>query len=254
MLAHIVSQTRQNVEFLMAHNEISRDAGQDILAKLPTASDITARELSDQTRRMTIQPSSAPTSSYDPPAAPPPGPPVRRAPPAQPQPSLQRAKALWTYNENGSVCTFPSFLTNSTLMSVLQEPNDLSFRAGDIIEVVAETNTDWWTGRLNGKQGLFPSNYVEKIPGSPPSYPPPSDTRGASPAPLAPYNSGPPAPYQPVYNGPPQGGYQAQSPQPYNPYLGPPSQPPQQVVAQQAPPSEPAKSNRFGGMGRLVRH
>lgn len=110
MLAHIVSQTRQNVEFLMAHNEISRDAGQDILAKLPTASDITARELSDQTRRMTIQPSLPPTSSYDPPPAQPSGPPVRRVPPTQPQPSLQRAKALWTYNENGSVCTFPPFL------------------------------------------------------------------------------------------------------------------------------------------------
>ena len=110
LLAHIVSQTRQNVEFLMAHNEISRDAGQDILAKLPTASDITARELSDQTRRMTIRPSSPPTSSYDHPSAPPPGPPVRRVPPAQPQPSMQRAKALWSYNENGSVCTFPRLL------------------------------------------------------------------------------------------------------------------------------------------------
>ena len=119
LLAHIVSQTRQNVEFLMAHNEISRDAGQDILAKLPTASDITARELSDQTRRMTIRPSSTPTSSYDPPSAPPPGPPVRRVPPAQPQPSMQRAKALWSYNENGSVMHFPLSLINSTLTSMI---------------------------------------------------------------------------------------------------------------------------------------
>ena len=94
----------------MAHNEISRDAGQDILVKLPTASDITVRELSDQTRRMAIPPSSRPTSSYDSP----PGPPVRRVPPTQPQPSLQRAKALWTYNENGSVRTSPvSYLFNT---------------------------------------------------------------------------------------------------------------------------------------------
>jgi hypothetical protein len=102
LLAHIVSQTRQNVEFLMAHNEISRNEGQVILAKLPTANDITVRELSDQTRRMAIPPSSPPTSSYDSL----PGPPVRRVPPTQPQPqpSLQRAKALWAYNENGSVC------------------------------------------------------------------------------------------------------------------------------------------------------
>ena len=26
-----------------------------------------------------------------------------------------------------------------------------------------ETNADWWTGKVKGKQGLFPSNYVEKI-------------------------------------------------------------------------------------------
>lgn len=130
-----------------------------------------------------------------------------------------------------------------------KEPNDLSFRAGDIIEIVAETNADWWTGRLNGNQGLFPSNYVEKIPtASPPSYPLPGES---SPAP---YN--PPAQYAPVYNGPhPQGGYQSQPVQPYNPYTGPPSQPipPQQVVIQQpAPPSQPGKNSRFNGLGRVV--
>lgn len=132
---------------------------------------------------------------------------------------------------------------------------DLSFRAGDIIEIVAETNEDWWTGRINGRQGLFPSSYVEKISSSasPPSYPPPNEMRGASPAaPPAQYNSGPPVPYQPAYNGPPQG-YQSQPPQPYNPYMGAVSQPPpQQVVVQEAPPAQPAKSNRFGGFGRVV--
>jgi hypothetical protein len=39
----------------------------------------------------------------------------------------------------------------------------LSFAAGDTIEIVDETNADWWTGRVNGKQGLFPSTYVEKL-------------------------------------------------------------------------------------------
>jgi len=228
LLRLIVSQTRQNVEFLMDHNEISPAAGRDILAKLPTTSDIAVRDLSERTRRRAI-PSPPPQPPVESP--PPSGPPVRRISP--PQPNLQRAKALWSYNENGS------------------EPNDLSFRAGDIIEVITETNADWWTGRLNGKQGLFPSNYVEKIPSmSPPSYPPPSETRGASPAP---YSSGPPAPYQPAYNGPPQGGYQPPPPQPYNPYVGPPSQlPPQQVVVQQAPPEQQPKPSRMDGMGRLL--
>jgi hypothetical protein len=105
LLAHIVSQTRQNVEFLMAQNEISRDVGQGILSNLPTASDITVRELSEQTRRMAIPPSSPPPGT-------PSGPPVRRS--LQPQPNLQRAKALWTYNENGSVSNFAfSFQLNA---------------------------------------------------------------------------------------------------------------------------------------------
>lgn len=45
-----------------------------------------------------------------------------------------------------------------------QSDGDLSFKAGDRIEVVqrtADTN-DWWTGLINGMQGLFPANYVEQ--------------------------------------------------------------------------------------------
>jgi LAS seventeen-binding protein 1/2 len=103
LLAHIVSQTRQNVEFLVAQNEISRDAGQRILSQLPGASDAAVLELAEQTGRMTIpSPPSQPSNEYDRPPGPPSGPLVRRnSPPSQP--SLQRAKALWSYNENGSV-------------------------------------------------------------------------------------------------------------------------------------------------------
>ena len=103
LLAHIVSQTRQNVEFLVAHNEISRDAGQRILTQLPSASDAAVRDLSDQTRRMAIpSPPPQPSIEYDrSPGPPPSGPPIRRLP--QAQPALQQAKALWSYNENGSV-------------------------------------------------------------------------------------------------------------------------------------------------------
>ncbi len=43
-----------------------------------------------------------------------------------------------------------------------QSDQDLTFRKGDRIVVVqSPTSTDdWWTGELNGKQGLFPANYV----------------------------------------------------------------------------------------------
>ncbi|KAI0545262.1 BAR domain-containing protein [Xylaria curta] len=44
-----------------------------------------------------------------------------------------------------------------------QAEGDLSFRAGDIIEIVSRTQNDneWWTGKVNGKQGQFPGNYVK---------------------------------------------------------------------------------------------
>lgn len=39
-----------------------------------------------------------------------------------------------------------------------QADGDLSFRAGDRIEIVERTASaeDWWTGKLNGAQGVFP--------------------------------------------------------------------------------------------------
>ncbi|PVV02518.1 hypothetical protein BB560_003024 [Smittium megazygosporum] len=39
---------------------------------------------------------------------------------------------------------------------------DLNFKANDVIEILERTDSqeDWWTGRLNGVVGVFPSNYV----------------------------------------------------------------------------------------------
>jgi flagellar hook-basal body complex protein FliE len=46
-----------------------------------------------------------------------------------------------------------------------QNPDELSFKAYDIIEVTEDTNNsnDWWMGRLNSQVGLFPRTYIEKI-------------------------------------------------------------------------------------------
>ncbi len=44
-----------------------------------------------------------------------------------------------------------------------QDGGDLSIQKGDIIDIVEETNADWWTGRVNGRQGVFPASYVERI-------------------------------------------------------------------------------------------
>jgi amphiphysin len=39
-----------------------------------------------------------------------------------------------------------------------QADGDLDFKVGDRIEVIERTNSaeDWWTGRLNGRTGVFP--------------------------------------------------------------------------------------------------
>ncbi|KJZ78286.1 hypothetical protein HIM_02324 [Hirsutella minnesotensis 3608] len=44
-----------------------------------------------------------------------------------------------------------------------QAEGDLSFRTGDVIEIVSRTQNEneWWTGRLQGKEGQFPGNYVK---------------------------------------------------------------------------------------------
>ncbi|RVX68003.1 hypothetical protein B0A52_08414 [Exophiala mesophila] len=43
-----------------------------------------------------------------------------------------------------------------------QAEGDLSFMTGDVIEIVARTQNEneWWTGKVNGRQGQFPGNYV----------------------------------------------------------------------------------------------
>ncbi|QHS72579.1 amphiphysin [Saccharomyces paradoxus] len=44
-----------------------------------------------------------------------------------------------------------------------QAAGDLSFPAGAVIEIVQRTPdvNEWWTGRYNGQQGVFPGNYVQ---------------------------------------------------------------------------------------------
>jgi len=129
LLAHIVSQVESNVQFLAAQNYISQADASAFLAKLPS-SNVSSRLPNMHT-------------GMAPPMFTP-----RTVPAAIPTQS-NRARALWAYNENG------------------QDPDDLSFTAGDIIEIVEETNADWWMGRVNGKQALFPSAYVEKINSTP---------------------------------------------------------------------------------------
>ncbi|KAL0581405.1 BAR adaptor protein Hob1 [Marasmius crinis-equi] len=74
--------------------------------------------------------------------APPPPPPLKPKPSFGPKP--QFVVALYDFDA--------------------QADGDLSFKTGDRIEIVEKTTSaeDWWTGRLNGQQGVFPGNYVQE--------------------------------------------------------------------------------------------
>jgi len=44
------------------------------------------------------------------------------------------------------------------------QPNELSFRAGDLIKIIEKDPSGWWVGELNGKMGFFPStDWVEEV-------------------------------------------------------------------------------------------
>ncbi|WVQ67500.1 uncharacterized protein L199_005700 [Kwoniella botswanensis] len=139
--------------------------------------------------------------------------------PPRGRPAESRAKALWDFNGT--------------------EGDDLQFRSGDIIVIDEEVNEQWYRGRVIPKghtvplprSGLFPSNYIEKLP-------------------PAPYHSSPPPPQQPPqqmmvpYQGSAQS-YYDQKPPPGQMQMMSPQQHMQAGVVVQ----EPQKDGKFGKIG-----
>lgn len=41
--------------------------------------------------------------------------------------------------------------------------DELDLRIGDVIDVINQDDPGWWTGEIDGKLGLFPANFVQKI-------------------------------------------------------------------------------------------
>lgn len=44
-----------------------------------------------------------------------------------------------------------------------QHEDELELKIGDIIDIIAEVEEGWWEGVLNGKTGMFPSNFTKEI-------------------------------------------------------------------------------------------
>ncbi|KAJ8397665.1 hypothetical protein AAFF_G00436640 [Aldrovandia affinis] len=47
-----------------------------------------------------------------------------------------------------------------------QNEDELEMKVGDVIEINEEVEEGWWSGTMNGKSGLFPSNFVKELDGS----------------------------------------------------------------------------------------
>lgn len=62
-----------------------------------------------------------------------------------------------------SAPTAPKALIVQALYDIdeVEAEDELTFKAGDMIEVLETGEDGWWKGRLYGKVGLFPVNYVK---------------------------------------------------------------------------------------------
>lgn len=44
-----------------------------------------------------------------------------------------------------------------------QEDGELGFRRGDFIQVLDNSDPNWWKGACHGQTGMFPRNYVTPV-------------------------------------------------------------------------------------------
>ena len=56
------------------------------------------------------------------------------------------------------------FEVRATYDFAAEEPEELEFHRGDTIGVINHDDAEWWYGRLAGRTGTFPSQFVERLP------------------------------------------------------------------------------------------
>ncbi|TPR04578.1 Elongation factor Tu GTP binding domain family protein [Aspergillus niger] len=93
------------------------------------------------------------------------------APAPQPEASSSAAPVNQTQAPAATSQAVPSGTSAATVSRVRalfdfqpSEPGELQFRKGDVIAVLESVYKDWWKGSLRGQTGIFPLNYVEKLP------------------------------------------------------------------------------------------
>lgn len=118
LLAHVVAQTKANIDFLVSQNYLLANDASGVLSKLSTleseadAASNPVLSAAERTRQLALTDGPPGFTGMPTPSRPQSPPkavmPTRRAvlpprPSRSPAPRVQRARALWDYNENGTV-------------------------------------------------------------------------------------------------------------------------------------------------------
>ncbi|CAO3587611.1 unnamed protein product [Absidia cylindrospora] len=241
---HVLQSIQKDLDFLKSHQYLNTQAYNDILHILPT-------HLSDNSTGSSYGGGSpysnkgtmpSPAANYNNIAGTPPPPPPNYSTAT----SLESVEALYDFQG--------------------QNPQDLSFRQGDIIQVTEHVNNDWWKGSLQGRTGLFPSGYVQKCiapPRQEKSTPPSTPARNSMPPPPPPSMGQPPSNLPPPAAStnnyaypPPPSASPSNNAMASNSYAYPPPPPQQQQQQQQynntgytPPPTQPAPEQHTESSG-----
>jgi hypothetical protein len=176
---HIIASIQSDLAILRDNQILSSAAYNDIIALLPSqvAATNDARQFINDVRPPL--PTRKSTS-----VVPPPNPrPQQQQQESIPKPAPRRLQAEETVIPKARI---PSFNEKTPVPVPRREPvelpaysictveavydfkgedpsSDLSFKAGDVIQVTEYVNDDWWRGNLHGRSGIFPQNHVKKI-------------------------------------------------------------------------------------------
>ncbi|XP_071953295.1 growth factor receptor-bound protein 2-like [Antedon mediterranea] len=71
--------------------------------------------------------------------------------------SVSRTQAILLKDMMNTLCR-----VRANFDFIPQEDGELSFSMGDIIEVLDDSDSNWWKGKLGGREGMFPTPYVSK--------------------------------------------------------------------------------------------
>lgn len=75
--------------------------------------------------------------------------------------SLSNPKRAPPTPTSSSVSKYPKAIALYSFAG--EQAGDLPFKKGDVISILkkSDSTNDWWTGKCNGREGIFPANYVE---------------------------------------------------------------------------------------------